>query len=125
MLLVKAVSRATKTSAPPATHSVQTFNIRKLYEKGILWYFSPAASAAAGMYSGSLNDGTKVQLCSAWLGSAVRALAEATLAERGEAQLPPKSICEQFSKVPASHRGKQEQMRGRTDKTCPATLEQN
>lgn len=43
----------------------------------------------------------------------------------GEAQLPPKSICEQFSKVPASHRGKQEQMRGRTDKTCPATLEQN
>lgn len=65
---------------------------------------------AVGIYSGSLVDGTKVQFDSAWLGIAVRA--KATLTERGETPLLPKSIWERFSKVPASHRGKQEQTRG-------------
>lgn len=45
----------------------------------------------AGFYSGSLADGTEVQLCSAWLGIAVRALGY-PYKEGGDTTAPQKTF---------------------------------
>jgi len=65
---------------------------------------------AAGVPSGSLAGGTGVQLCSAWLGAAVRALGCPHREEGDTTAL--QSIREQLSKMPVSHRGNQAQTRG-------------